>query len=284
MASQKEHLMSTTVDNLRDFAHENEVDLEGATTKEEIADKIAAKKSPSADEVKEAFPLDEEADEEEETDEEDTEEEDGEEITLDEAQRRSDAEAAAGESRAARHDFADPNRVTRGPEAVLDPALTDPEGVARERVEGRTSDPANRHEDTRIGDVLPDISEGPKPTDGGEEAYPFPPAGDVDIALVDPGNSSEEYDPPLNVDDWVILDGNHELVPDRLDGHMAFVLNAPSQTAPDVYDHPNAALTPVPDAGITVRTRDEVNATLILPMEAFKAVGKGGRSSILPVG
>jgi hypothetical protein len=276
MASQKEHLEGAKVDELRNFAAENEIDLEGATTKAEIVDKIAASRKAPAEEVKDTFPLDEE----EETDE-DTEDEEEEE-TQPGGPTATPAEEA-GESRAMRHSVS-PDRVTREPEALLDPSLTDPEGVARDRVEGRTSDPANRVEGVTAAEVPADLSEGPKQSDAGPEAYPFPPGGDVDVSLVDPGNSSEEYDPPLNVDDWVILDGAHELVPDRLDGHMAYVIEAPNQTAPDVHDHPNAALTPVPDAGIKVRTRDEVNATLILPFEAFKAVGKGGRSAVLPVG
>lgn len=277
MASQKEHLEGTTVDKLRDFAHENEIDLEGATTKDQIVEKIAGSRKASAEEVKEAFPLPE--DEEEETPAEEEEEED-EDLEEEDDEDETDV---AGASREMRHGVS-PDRVTRAPEAVLDPNLTDPEGVARERVEGRTSDPANRVEGTNIADVPPDLNEGPKSSDAGPEAYPFPPGGDVDVALVDPDGGPDEYDPPLNVDDWVVLDGSHELVPDRLDGHMAYVISAPNQTAPDVHDHPNAALTPVPDAAITVRTRDEVNATLHLPMDAFKAVGKGGRSAILPVG
>jgi hypothetical protein len=82
------------------------------------------------------------------------------------------------------------------------------------------------------------------------------------------------------VDDWVVLDGDHELVPDSLDGHLAYIVDAPSVPVPGGTDFNHAARTPAPGAAITVRTRDQYNATLTLPEEAFKAVGRGGRSAV----
>lgn len=164
-----------------------------------------------------------------------------------------------------------------------DPALTDPEGAARARVEGRTSDATLRTADARASDVAPDINETAKPSDGGPDAYPFPTGGDVEITTIPSGDGQNEFMAPLEVEDWVILDGSHELVPDRLDGRYAAVLDAPRiqcncDWAPTTHEHTH------PDAGITVRTRDEVNALLVLPMDAFKAVGRGGRSALLPIG
>jgi hypothetical protein len=150
----------------------------------------------------------------------------------------------------------------------LDPALTDPEGTAIARVEGRTSDANLRKADgPQIDEVPPDITEGVKPSDGGPERYPFPQGGDVDVATVDPGSGAGEYYPNLEVDDWVVLDGSHELVPDRLDGRRAAVLDAPRYLVP--FDKKD-------EVWITVRTRDEANATLQIPLAAVKEVQKGG--------
>lgn len=173
--------------------------------------------------------------------------------------------------------------AARGPEAVLDPALADPEGTARQRVEGRTSDAANRDAGVTADEVPPDLNAGPKQSDAGPELYPFPPGGDVDVATVNASSSEDEKLQPLAADDWVVLDGTHELVPDRLDGHIAYVVDAPTilcncDWAPRTHEHPH------PEAAITVRTRDEANATLYVPVEAFKFVGRGGRSAVMPTG
>ena len=108
--------------------------------------------------------------------------------------------------------------------------------------------------------------------------------GDVDVADLDDTEYEGEFSPPLTVEDWVVLDGSHEDVPDELDGHIAYVVNAPSKPAPDADpDSLNAARVPNDDRGITVRTRDDHNSTLTLPREAFKAVGRGGRNAVLPI-
>lgn len=246
--TQREVLEQAKVQEMRELAAEKEIDLAGATTREEIAEELVASTKVSAEEIKQRFGK------------------------------------GNGGNEGEQADVTQPTRVTRSPEALLDPALTEPGSLAKARADGRTSDPATRTEGTLAADVPPDLNEGPKQSDAGPTNYPFPPGGDVEVALAEPGSGEGEYRAALEVDDWVVLDGSHELVPDRLDGHIAYIVNAPSQAAPDVHDHPNAARTPVPDAGITVRTRDEVNATLVLPMDAFKAVGKGGRAAVLPFG
>lgn len=148
----------------------------------------------------------------------------------------------------------------------LDPALTDPETAARERVEGRTSDAATRNADVHVDEVPPDIGANEKPSDGGVERYPFPPQGDVDVATVEPGNGNGEYLAPLEVEDWVVL-GEHELVPERLQGRRARVTDAPRYLiGKDKED----------DVWISVQTRDEVNAKLTIPLSAVKEVQKGG--------
>lgn len=179
----------------------------------------------------------------------------------------------------------DKRRVQAASKSAIpgDPALGDVREFAAPHVEGRTSDPATRTEDTPARDVAPDQpATGDKATDDPE--YDFPPAGDVDVALLDDEHHEGEYPPPVNVEDWVVLDGTHEDVPDRLDGHFAVVLNAPNQTAPDVNPSPNAAQSLDPEGVFIVRTRDEANTTLQLPFDAFKAVGKGGRNAVFASG
>jgi hypothetical protein len=165
-----------------------------------------------------------------------------------------------------------------------DPALNDPSAAPAERAAGRTSDAANRDAGVLQGDVPPDRSEGTKPSDAGPEAYPFPPGGDVEVATIDSADQQGEFRAPLEAEDWVILDGTSDLVPDRLDGHYAVIVEAPRimcncEWAPRTHEHMH------PTAGIRVRTRDEANATLVLPFEAFKQVLRGGlRSAATPVG
>lgn len=149
----------------------------------------------------------------------------------------------------------------------LDPALVDPSKFAAERVQGTTSDASTRSADVVQADVPSDPSSGPKRSDAGPEEYPFPPQGDVDVATIDNKAHAGEYYPNLEVDDWVVLDGDHELVPDRLDGRRAIVLDAPRYLVP---------LEKKDDIWITVRTRDDVNATLHIPLAAVKEVQKGG--------
>lgn len=145
--------------------------------------------------------------------------------------------------------------------AGLDPALMDPEKAAVGRVEGRTSDASMRAADApHIDEVPADITDGPKPSDGGPERYPFPQGGDVDIATVSTAVQDGEYFPNLEIEDSVIL-LEHELVPDRLVGRRALVVDAPRYLVPmDKKD----------EVWITVLTRDEANARLSLPLAAVE--------------
>jgi hypothetical protein len=88
----------------------------------------------------------------------------------------------------------------------------------------------------------------------------------VDVATVDEGDGSGEFLAPLEVEDWVIL-GEHELVPERLVGRRAAVLQGTTGLVP---------LEEADDQVITVRTRDEVNATLVIPLAAVESVQKRG--------
>jgi hypothetical protein len=142
-----------------------------------------------------------------------------------------------------------------------DPALVDPEKAAVARVEGRTSDASLRAADgPHIDEVPPDITDGPKPSDGGVERYPFPQGGDVDIATISTDAQDGEYFPNLEIEDSVIL-LEHDLVPERLVGRRALIVDAPRYLVPmDRKD----------DVWITVRTRDEANATLSIPLAAVE--------------
>lgn len=143
----------------------------------------------------------------------------------------------------------------------LDPALMKPDEAIKARVEGRTSDASLRSVDgPHIDEVPPDLNDGPKPSDGGPVAYPFPQGGDVDVATVPNGDQAGEYLPNLTIEDTVIL-LEHDLVPERLVGRRALVVDAPRYLIPvDKQD----------EVWITVRTRDEVNATLSLPLAAVE--------------
>lgn len=158
-----------------------------------------------------------------------------------------------------------PSQITGSPDA-LDPSLQDPTKAAAERAEGRTSDAKTRAEGTHIDEVPADINTGTKPSDGGAEAYPFPQGGDVEVATVPEGSGEGEYLAPLEVEDAVILD-DHELVPARLVGRRAFVVDAPRHLI---------AIEDKENTWITVRTRDEVNATISIPLSAVKEVQRGG--------
>lgn len=164
-----------------------------------------------------------------------------------------------------------------------DPALDDPESLAK-AVEGTTSDPTTRAEGTSVGDTPSDPTVGlAKPSDAPD--YPFPPGGDVEVALVKPGSGEGEYPPAWTAEDWVVLDGSHPDVPDRLDGKIAGVIEARNIPVPGGDGSPNQALTADPEANVLVRVRDDPsNALLSLPPEAFKRVAKGGRTELLPVG
>jgi hypothetical protein len=157
----------------------------------------------------------------------------------------------------------------------LDPMIVDPAAEQRERFDGTTSDASTRAEGVPARDVPPDPNDDPnKPSDA--EDYDFPPGGDVDIStveVIEPA-AGEHYIRP-SLEDWVVLDGSHEAVPDALDGRRAVILDVrvDGEYAED--------LIPVEDIDkvtLTVRTRDDYSATLYIPWDAVKDLQKQGRS------
>lgn len=153
-----------------------------------------------------------------------------------------------------------------------DPMLIDPAGVAADRVAGSTSDAATRDANVNVADVPPNPNGlDNKPSDGGPERYPFPPGGDVDVATIPPGKGKGEFFAVPQIGDWVVLDGDHDDVPDALHGRRAAVL--------EIVDHDPDDKVPWSKRGevvVRVRTRDEYNATLTIPLDATLALQKEG--------
>ena len=151
---------------------------------------------------------------------------------------------------------------------VLDPMIVDPAAEQQEKFEGTTSDASTHVEGTSAADVPPDPNTNPdKATDA--ENYDFPPAGDVDISTVDPGGGEGEVMPKPTLEDWVVLDGTNDAVPDALDGRRAVILAIlPDQEfyTPEEWD----------EVSLTVRTRDDYGATLSIPTDAVKQLQRGG--------
>lgn len=163
-----------------------------------------------------------------------------------------------------------PNRRQSGGGASADQALVDPEQAAKDRFPGTTSDASTRTEGTVASDVEPDPPSGEaKPTD--DENYDFPPQGDVDNATREIVETEDEFVAPLSVEDWVVLDGTHESVPDALDGRRAVVLEAPRALVRTADRD---------DVQILVRTRDDYNATLSIPLAAVKEIQRRGVSPV----
>lgn len=149
-----------------------------------------------------------------------------------------------------------------------DPMMDDPDAVQQERFDGTTSDAATRKEGVVAGDVPPDPNSDPnKPSDA--ENYDFPPAGDVDIATVDEGSGEGEVLVAPTIEDWVVLDGSNESVPEALDGRRAFIINIdPVQDyyTPEEWE----------ELKLTVRTRDDYSATLYVGTDAIKEIHRRG--------
>jgi hypothetical protein len=230
MATKEELAASLSKEQLASLAEESGLQLEGNETKDELIEAVANSRKISKEDLEtEATAVGANPDDTDDEDEEDVQEE-----TAD--------------------------------TGSLDPMLVDPDKVARERVKGTTSDASQRVEGATAADTPADPGELAKASDAGAEAYPFPAQGDVDVATVDPAEGAEEFMAPLEVEDWVVL-GEHELVPERLVGRRAVVLEAPRDLVPvDEAD----------DTEIKVRTRDEVNATLVIPLSAVAEVQKRG--------
>ena len=134
-----------------------------------------------------------------------------------------------------------------------------------------TSDATTRVEGQTAAETPADPSQGPHSSDAGPEAYPFPTQGDVDVETIDPGSGEGEYYPQLNIDDWVVLDGSVDEVEARFDNHRAVILEVRPQDPVKVEDKD--------DIELTVRTRDEANATFVVGLDGIKEVIKGGLST-----
>jgi hypothetical protein len=150
--------------------------------------------------------------------------------------------------------------------------LTDPEEYAKQQFPGTTSDASTRTEGTSVQDVPPDPDQGDaKATD--DPNYDFPPQGDVDDATREVVEDDAELIPAPTIEDWVVLDGAHEAVPDVLDGRRAAVIQIhPVQEYYTREEYEELAL--------TVRTRDDYGATLIIPPAAIKSVERRGVSPV----
>jgi hypothetical protein len=287
MGTKQELAEEATIAKLRKLAADNDVDLKGASKKDELVEVIVASRKVTVEDLKDA--LDEPSAEASDVtgngsggpSADDTVSPTGtanvagtNQSQLDMAPPQKDESGShvpAPNMRQPVIEEALPSKSDVTPQS-LDPALVDPDKAAAERAEGRTSDAKTRDENTHVDEVAPDLNVGVKPSDGGEERYPFPPQGDVEVASVEPGSGEGEYMLPLEVEDWVVLDGSHELVPDRLDGRRAAVLDAPR------YLIPESARA---DTWITCRTRDDVNATLHIPLDAVKSIEKNGTSPLV---
>lgn len=158
-----------------------------------------------------------------------------------------------------------PTRSTRTPRATAEETT--------EEAPTTTSSAEARVEGTTAAETPADPSSGPHASDAGPEAYPFPTQGDVDVSTVDPGTGEGEFFVPPAIDDWVLLDGTADEVDDRYDGHRAVILAVTTDppNEPVAWDDKDAVT-------LTVRTRDEANATLDIPFSAVKEVIKGGVS------
>lgn len=127
--------------------------------------------------------------------------------------------------------------------------------------------------DTPPDEALTPTEEAPAEEVPVEETLPVG-IGDVDVADVDPGSGKGEVGPVILEGYWVRL-GAHASVPDATVGKLAAVVDSPWQPSP----------IGVPDSGIAgyifdenkefvVQLRDETNALLSVPQEAFVKVGQ----------
>lgn len=151
----------------------------------------------------------------------------------------------------------------------LDPMLVDPDAQQRAAFEGTSNDPATHVEGVAIEDVKLAPAQGDFPSDA--EDYPFPQGGDVDDALRERVEAEGEVFVPPNIEDWVVLDGESEAVPDLLGGRRAVIINVDPEPVPWAEKD---------DVELTVRTRDDTNATLYITMADVLEVQKRGVSPV----
>lgn len=155
-----------------------------------------------------------------------------------------------------------------------DDALLHPHERAAERVEGSTSDAMTREEGIPLSEVGRDTTDGPHSTD--DPDYGFPQAGDVEVATVEPGSGEGEWFAGVRADDWIVLkggdpDNENARVPAYLDGHRAVVVDAPSDPVP--WDEKD-------QIELTVRTRDQYNATLHIKGKDIAAIHRNGEENL----
>lgn len=167
----------------------------------------------------------------------------------------------------------------KGPNAVSGPRPSDDAEAAVGRVEGRTSDAANRSADVQVDEIPPDLSAGNKPSDGGPEVYPFPPQGDVDVATVPTKKTKGEFLPPIPIGASVKIKADGKRIDKRFDGRTGLVTSSATflcncDYSPRTHEHQS------PDASIGVSFRDETGALLTVTAEDVETVELSGR----PVG
>jgi hypothetical protein len=111
----------------------------------------------------------------------------------------------------------------------------------------------------------------------------FPERRPMEVDLSDVEDPEAEYEgefqPPLNAESWVVLDGSHDSVPDELDGAIAAVVSAPSITTTNP-DTGETQTSQPPEGLVGVRERSQ-GILIYLPMEAFKKVYTNGRPEVL---
>jgi len=232
MATKEEMANEAKVAELKQLAADNDVDLEGATTKKDIVEKITASRKVTKDDLDRIVGDDDDSD---------------------------DGAGPEGPTTAVGVGTSDSRsgvQATTGSQTGIMSA-----DEAADRVKGTTSDAATRDADERAADVEPDQNFAVHQSDAGEEQYPFPPAGDVEIATVPTKKYKGETIPPLEIEDWVVL-GKNKDVPDELVGATAAIVGRTLTDEDEVY---------------RVRTRDEHGATLLLERDAFADVIRGGR-------
>lgn len=108
------------------------------------------------------------------------------------------------------------------------------------------------------------------------------PGGDVDIADLSKRKRKGESPPLVLAGYWVRLN-DHEDVPERFVGHIAAVLDSPWKSVPFADDSQESEIHGYrfnKDQLFRVQTRDEVNAILEVPAEAFAEVADS-RSGVL---
>lgn len=139
----------------------------------------------------------------------------------------------------------------------------------------QTSDAAAHVEGVTAGEVEPDTGDGPHSSDAA--AYPFPTAGDVDVATIPEGRATgDEWQEPLtggNV--WVKL-GTTDNVPEENHGAIATVVDSAT------YETDDGTLAWDESEPITVKVRDASSATLQVDADDIIEISRDGRSNLVP--